>query len=96
MKFEKITVAKFKKTTSLYNIHEHSEIQKFIQSFIESGIAIAEIKDWEGHYADVSSLTSSINSSLKRYKQDNIKSIARNKKPYIVNKLLYSKEIEKC
>lgn len=96
MKFEKITVAQFKKITSSYNIGTMSELQNFITSFIESGVAIAEIKDWKVKYCEVYGVASSINSSAKRHGQDNVRAVVRNKKPYIINKLLFTEEIKKC
>ena len=84
MKFERVNPNEFgfKKTKLL----------KLLQCFSKSEIAIAEIKDWENEYVNHASMQGSVVRAIKLYKMTNIECRSKEKRVYLINKLLYERE----
>lgn len=74
--------------------YRKTKLQKFIIEFIESEIAVAEVVWNEGDYKTYSSLQSSLATSIKKMKKSNIKVKAIDRRLYLINKVLYEREVE--
>lgn len=87
MKLKPIAVENFKG-------YRKTKLQKFIIEFIESEIPVAEVVWNEGDYKTYSSLQSSLATSIRKMNKTNIKVKAMDRRLYLINKVLYDREVE--
>lgn len=87
MKFKEVNINTFKG-------YKETKIQRILAEFVDAEIAVAEVILEEGEYRSVSSAYSAINSGISRMKQGNIAVKVKEKRLYLINKLLYDQAIE--
>ena len=69
-----------------------TKLFKFIESFAEAGIPVAEVTDWKDEYASISSCSGAINGAAKRFSKYSIICKVINRKVYIINKSMLGEE----
>ena len=87
MKFKEVNVNTFKG-------YKETKIQRTLAEFIKAEIAVAEVILEEGEYRSVSSAYSALNSGIKRMNLANVAVKVKEKRLYLINKLLYDEAVE--
>ena len=87
MKFKEVNVNTFKG-------YKETKIQRTLAEFIKAEIAVAEVILEEGEYRSVSSAYSALNSGIKRMNHANVAVKVKEKRLYLINKLLYDEAVE--
>lgn len=87
MKFKEVNINTFKG-------YKETKIQRILAEFVDAEIPVAEVILEEGEYRSVSSAYSAMKSGIKRMKQGNIEVKVKQKRLYLLNKLLYDEAIE--
>lgn len=77
-----------------YKGYKETKIQRFINEFIESNIAVAEVILEPMEYKNVTSAYSAVNNAVKRFKTGNISVHVKDKKLYLINTILYEKALK--
>ena len=74
--------------------YRETKIQRLLNDFAASNIAVAELFLEQGEYKNISSAYSAVNNAIKRFKMKNISARVANKKLYIINQVLYAEALK--
>ena len=77
-----------------YKGYKETKIQRFLNEFIASDIAVAEVILEPQEYSNISSAYSAVNNAIKRFKNANLSVHVKDKKLYLINKFLYEKALK--
>lgn len=74
--------------------YKETKIQKLLNDFVASNIAVAEVFFEVGEYKNTTSAYSAVNGAIKRFKMQNISARVVNKKLYLINQVLYAEALK--
>ena len=88
MKFTKVD----KLPGAAFRSRERCKIQKTLQAFVESNIAVARVNTAEREYASIKACQATMAKSAREMHLDHVKVVVRGDAVYLINTLLFEEQ----